>query len=554
MVQYYDSIADSRRYNTAYSQSEESNMTNVLTVTTPRGPAVSSLLEEGGTESTTHAWTTTSDAGKAPVAASCLSVERKRAAVLKQCDRMSAPVPAKVPGLAEIAELMDAEVITEKDLSPLDPSRLSSDFMSRKVAEYGEEHDNFFIVNLGAVVDRYRLWCEHLPRVKAHYAVKCNPDTAVVSVLAQLGAGFDCASRSEIEQVFQLGGTPDRIIYANPCKLMSQIKFAASVDVRRTTFDNVSELQKLKTLHPNAQCILRIATDDSGAQCQLSSKYGAKMSDVAELLRECKLLGLDLHGVSFHVGSGCTDDGAFEEPIRNAAEVFRMAEEMGFSPTLLDIGGGFPGNDEVLPFSKIASSINKALDEFFPEGCGVDVVAEPGRFFAHVTSTLAVSVFAKRDLHASAVSQDQFISITGDVIVEDEFDIPDNSAYAQGEETGAKAAADGPFQYLYYVSDGLYGSFNCVMYDHYDLVRPHLVDMPDRAPVKERMQNKFLCKVFGPTCDGLDCILPSAKLPELMVGDWLYFEEMGAYSWAAASSFNGFTPPGRKYVVPASML
>jgi ornithine decarboxylase len=283
------------------------------------------------------------------------------------------------------------------------------------------------------------------------------------------------------------------------------------------------------------------------------------MSDVPDLLRECQVLGLDLHGVSFHVGSGCTDDGAFEEPIRNAAEVFRMAREFGFSPTLLDIGGGFPGTDEVLPFEKIARSINGALDEHFPEGCGVDVIAEPGRFFAHVTSTLAVSVFAKRDIDVKTGSaavlkvDDAADAIPGD----DEFDIPDASAYAAGEEAGLKAAVEGPFRYLYYVSDGLYGSFNCVMYDHYDLVRPHLVNVPDRPDSKDRCGGdapRYMSKVFGPTCDGLDCILPSVMLPELHVGDWLFFEEMGAYSWAAASSFNGFSPPARKYVVPDYLL
>ena len=59
---------------------------------------------------------------------------------------------------------------------------------------------------------------EKLPRVQAHYAVKCNSDKLIIKLLAYLGAGFDCASKNEIEMILDLGVSPDRIIYANPCK------------------------------------------------------------------------------------------------------------------------------------------------------------------------------------------------------------------------------------------------------------------------------------------------------------------------------------------------
>ena len=53
--------------------------------------------------------------------------------------------------------------------------------------------------------------------------------------------------------------------------------------------------------------------------------------------------------------------------------------------------------------------------------------------------------------------------------------------------------------------------------------------------------------VWGPTCDGLDCILETTKLPELEVGDWMYFKDMGAYTMASASTFNGMPAPVRSY-------
>ena len=50
----------------------------------------------------------------------------------------------------------------------------------------------------------------------------------------------------------------------------------------------------------------------------------------------------------------------------------------------------------------------------------------------------------------------------------------------------------------------------------------------------------FACSIWGPTCDSMDCINKHCELPELAIGDWMYFENMGAYTHAAASEFNGF--------------
>jgi hypothetical protein len=58
----------------------------------------------------------------------------------------------------------------------------------------------------------------------------------------------------------------------------------------------------------------------------------------------------------------------------------------------------------------------------------------------------------------------------------------------------------------------------------------------------------YTSTIFGPTCDSIDVISRSVLLPKLSIGDWLYFNNMGAYTMAAASSFNGFTPTEKFYV------
>lgn len=130
-----------------------------------------------------------------------------------------------------------------------------------------------------------------------HVAIKCNPDPLVSRLLASLGCGFDCASKAEIQQVLDLGVEPSRIIYANPCKQASFIRYAEKQNVAKMTFDNAEELYKIKALYPTAQVVLRILTDDSKALCQLGLKFGAPMDRVAPLLQLAKDLELDVIGI-----------------------------------------------------------------------------------------------------------------------------------------------------------------------------------------------------------------------------------------------------------------
>ena len=116
--------------------------------------------------------------------------------------------------------------------------------------------------------------------------------------LIGMGVNFDCASLSEIKTVMRLGVTPDRIIFANPCKLPSHIAFARTARVKMMTFDNEDELRKIKKIFPGARLVLRIATDDSAAtHSRLSTKFGAKEAEWGNLIKVAKDLKLRLIGV-----------------------------------------------------------------------------------------------------------------------------------------------------------------------------------------------------------------------------------------------------------------
>lgn len=359
----------------------------------------------------------------------------------------------------------------------------------------------FYTIDLGIVRKQLALWRAHLPRVTPHYAMKCNPNSVIVKLLAKLGVNFDCASKAEMEQVLELGVAPDRIIFANACKMGTHITYARDQLVDMMTFDSLDELVKIKSLHPDAKLVLRIAPDDSQAVCRLSAKFGAQVSDCEELIVAAVELGLDVVGVSFHVGSGSQDPQAVPAALRLARRVFDIAAAHGVEMTLLDIGGGFPGTPNWNPsFETIAAAITPVLDELFPRN--VHVIGEPGRFLVAHSHVLATNVYARRMMMPKA-----------------------------GDATEPHA--------MYYLDDGVYGSFSCIFFDHQ---HPHPI------PLLSCARQPMRCTLFGPTCDALDTIAKDIVLPELHTGDWIYWRDMGAYTTASTTRFNGFVTSKFHYI------
>lgn len=123
-------------------------------------------------------------------------------------------------------------------------------------------------------------------------------------MLAKLGLGFDCASLSEIKLILGLGVEPSRIIYSHPCKTISSLRYAATRGVSLTTFDNLDELEKVASTCPEMGLLLRIYAHDETAHISLAKKFGAPLDTTGELLQRAKDLGLEVQGVSFHVGRG----------------------------------------------------------------------------------------------------------------------------------------------------------------------------------------------------------------------------------------------------------
>lgn len=387
----------------------------------------------------------------------------------------------------------------------------------------------FFVCDLAEVHRQILRWNRELgERVQAFFAVKSNPDPFVLKLMAAHGLGFDCASQPEISSALALDGVDgaSRIIYANPCKAPSFIRHAANNGVDLMTFDNADELKKVKKYHPNARMVLRILTDDSGSLCRLGLKFGAPLSEVRGLLRKAKELGVAVSGISFHCGSGCKDPALFGDAIRRARWAFDVAAEEGFALDLLDIGGGF----EDANFELIAAILRDAINEHFPREGGVRIIAEPGRYFVSEAFELATNIIARRAAREGTNTDE-------DLANDFEMDVEDDEAQPTT---------------MYYINDGVYGSFNGGMFDH-QIFHPAVLSLADKDELNAPEPVMEECSVWGPTCDSIDLIQGKAVLPtnRVQVGDWLRWEKMGAYSICAASQFNGFRQSEVRYTIDA---
>lgn len=362
--------------------------------------------------------------------------------------------------------------------------------------ELAQKHGTpLFVVDHEQLRQNYAEFKRHMPRVQAYYAVKANPDPAIVRTLYEAGASFDVASMPEFLIVHEyIKHLPpkerqsfiwDKIIYANPIKTNETL---AELDQYKplVTYDNHEEVRKIAMYAPHAGLALRIQVPNTGAMVELSSKFGAAPGEAVELIDAAHKVGLVVEGLSFHVGSQTTNFENYIQALNLAAGIFDEAKERGYTLKLLDIGGGFPApyNSDVPRFVALAKRINAELDRLFPPN--IEILAEPGRFMVATAATAVAKVIGK------------------------------------AQRNGKRC---------YYIDDGVYHTFSGILFDHC------------KYPLKAFKQGPTeICSVFGPTCDALDTLSLAEELPDLELGDLVYSENIGAYSHASSTSFNGFPP------------
>ncbi len=313
--------------------------------------------------------------------------------------------------------------------------------------------------------------------------------------------GFDCASDREIQEVLPLV-RPNKIIYAQPCKKVEDIRLAAARGVELTVVDSVEEVEKLADAGWRGGVLTRLLVQDHGSKQPFSKKFGAPLPWLPRIYSAAKAHGLHFHGFSFHVGSECVAPAQYTQAIADCHAAAKIAKRHGgFDTTLIDIGGGFVPDANM--FEAVAANIKSARAQYFKDDPAVRWIAEPGRFLAAPTHTLYTTVIGKKPVYPPPKSK---------------------------TEPKHRVTID----------ESVYGSFSNIPFDHQV---PEFMRI--RAPTHKEARRPTI--LFGRTCDSGDCLGTHVPLHDVRVGDVLKVPNMGAYTTVTASEFNGFPKAQRIY-------
>ncbi len=374
------------------------------------------------------------------------------------------------------------------------PTSIMSQPLPKRIKSLIKLHGTpLLVIDKAQLTREYQRFRRLLPRVRLFYAIKANPHPDIIKTLAGLGGSFDVASEGEMRHVLSQGVSPDRIIFANTIKRPEALEFARKAKVNLVTFDNEPELYKIAKYAPGTRVLARLKVGNIGSVVELSLKFGADQDQIVPMLLKARALGLKADGVSFHVGSQCTNIENYLRAFEAVAEIADNAAKHGLKIRMVNIGGGFPikhFRDDKTNIESFAGKMRRELDRLFDKD--IDIIAEPGRALAGPSGMLITRVVGRS--------------------------IRNNKNY-------------------YYLDDGVYGDFSGTVFDHckYEF----------RTLTKTE---KFLSILAGPTCDSFDTISVSEEMPELDVGSVVYVPNIGAYSCASALVFNGI-PPAKVIVV-----
>jgi ornithine decarboxylase len=334
------------------------------------------------------------------------------------------------------------------------------------------------------------------------YAVKANHAHPVLDRLYASGIRhFDVASLAEVRLIRER--FPDaKQSFMAPVRIRGAAGEAfRKYDVRNFALDSEDELATILTetgarndtaIARQLTLYVRLQVPADGALLELASKFGVGVSNAAELLRAIAAAGAK-PGLTFHVGSQCLYPRSYKAALKRCGEAIKQS---GVQLAALDVGGGFPGyylNVTVPPLDEYFAAIKEGVAALkLPKDCAV--YCEPGRALAADGLSVVTQVSLRRD-------------------------------------------------HTIFINDGIYGSLNEYALPNWPVRYPLKLYTESAGRIVEKTARIASFKAFGPTCDTLDVLHYLIELPDTVAaGDWIEFQQLGAYSCALRTGFNGFYP------------
>ncbi|MCW2633039.1 MAG: Ornithine decarboxylase [Pseudonocardia sp.] len=348
------------------------------------------------------------------------------------------------------------------------------------------------VLDPSVVEQRFAELAAAFPGTEIHYAVKANPEPAVLHRLVGSGSRFDVASLGEVAGCLAAGASPAALCFGNPIKKPADVAAAYELGVRRFVTDSAEDLAVLAQHAPGAAVLCRLLVDDTGSATPFGGKFGCAPDAAVQLLAAARDAGLRAEGLAFHVGSQQLDPGAWRAPVALAAKV---AADAGLDDLTLDLGGGLPARyaTPVPALGEFASAIRAAVAENFARP--PRLLLEPGRAL----------------VAGAGVIRAEVVRVSARPGVDDR-----RWVYLDVGRYGGLAETEG----------------EAIVY---------------RLRVPSRSASRTAPVVLaGPSCDGDDVLYRRARveLPvDLAAGDIVEILSAGAYTASyAAVGFNGFPP------------
>ena len=358
------------------------------------------------------------------------------------------------------------------------------------------------IIDLDIIRKNYEDLRKFLPFTKIYYAVKANPDDAVVSLLRDLGSNFDVATRYELDQLLRLDISPDRMSFGNTIKKEKDIAYFYEKGVRLFVTDSITDLDKIARAAPGSKVFFRLLTEGLGADWPLSKKFGSHPDLARQLIKTAVRFGLQPYGISFHPGSQQRDVGQWSSALTTVSQLFQWArDDLKVNLKMINMGGGFPANyiEPTDTLGQYADDIKRFLDNCFKNEWPEEIIIEPGRSMAGDAGVIVSEIIniAKKSVH------ERYPWVFLDV----------------GKFGGLIETLDEAIKYpIYFEGEGT------------------AVDVI----------------LAGTTCDSMDTLYEKTTymMPETArIGDKVYILTTGAYTQSYSSVyFNGF-PPLQSYIL-----
>lgn len=347
----------------------------------------------------------------------------------------------------------------------------------------------FLLIDKDKVREKTTMIGRNIKNAKVFYAVKANPDIEILRFLNGLKLGFEIASEGELEILSSIGVEPSRIISSNPVKSLKFLKIAASYQVNHFSFDSMEEVDKIAKFIPDCNVYIRLSVPNEGSEWPLSKKFGVEIDDAVSLLSYAKDSGLNPVGITFHVGSQCTNIYNWNIALDKAKTLWDISRKKGMELRLLNIGGGYPikYTKNVVSIEAIEKNVNNLIFERFPED--IEIHIEPGRAVVGDAGIFVSTVIGKA---------------------------------GRGDENWV------------YIDVGV---FNGLMESVGGIKYSYIVEGNKQARSRKQWT------IAGPSCDSFDVIDKNVSLPEPQVGNLMLILSSGAYTVSYASEFNGFSIP-----------